>query len=183
MNRQELINHAINGGRGSGKSIRILVDVFENNIKELEKQLADERKLNEEIKSRFVKCNTCTQEMKDKCLMFTENLCEGERCEELVDLMALVEKNDLQTKYELLGERCNQLLKDKGDLMDANSRLLSQTAAATKRIIELEQQIEKVKTDIEKLRDGALRDNELAIYSVLDVLYNHNFEITKGKEE
>ena len=131
MNRQELINAAINGSRGSGQSIRILVDVFENNIKELEKQLADERKLNEEIKARFVKCNTCTQEMKDKCLMFTENLCEGERCEELVDLMALVEKNDLQTKYELLGERCNQLLQDKGNLTD--------------RCDKLEQQIEKMK--------------------------------------
>ena len=26
--------------------------------------------------------------------MFTENLCEGERCEELVDLMSLVEKRE-----------------------------------------------------------------------------------------
>ena len=45
---------------------------------------------------------------------------------------------------------------------------------------QLEQQIEKLKTDIEKLKDGALRDGEWAIYEVLGVLYNHNFEITKG---
>ena len=60
------------------------------------KNLETEQKLNAEIKARFVKCNTCTDEMKSKCLMFSENLCEGERCEELVDLMALVSKSDLQ---------------------------------------------------------------------------------------
>ena len=61
-------------------------------IKKLEKDLEAEKKVNEEIKVRFVRCNTCTDEMKNKCLMFSENLCEGERCEELVDLMALVNK-------------------------------------------------------------------------------------------
>ena len=60
------------------------------------KELEAEKKLNEEIKVRFVKCNTCTDEMKDKCIMFSENLCEGERCEELVDLMELINKSDLQ---------------------------------------------------------------------------------------
>ena len=65
-------------------------------LKELEK----ERKLNAEIKARFVKCNTCTPDMKDKCPMFHENLCEGERCEELVDLMSLVEKRDTDDKLE-----------------------------------------------------------------------------------
>ncbi|MBR6135027.1 MAG: hypothetical protein IKQ22_00875 [Clostridia bacterium] len=63
-------------------------------LKELEK----EKKLNEEIKIRFVKCNICTPDMKDKCLMFNESLCEGERCEELVDLMSLVEKRDTDDK-------------------------------------------------------------------------------------
>ena len=66
----------------------------EQKIKDLEKELEAERKLNAEIKARFVKCNTCTDEMKDKCLMFSENLCEGERCEELVDLMALIDKSN-----------------------------------------------------------------------------------------
>lgn len=60
----------------------------------LEYELEKERKLNSEIKARFVKCNTCTDEMKNKCLMFSENLCSGERCEELVDLMALIDKGD-----------------------------------------------------------------------------------------
>ena len=63
-------------------------------LKELEK----EKKLNEEIKIRFVKCNICTPDMKDKCLMFNESLCEGERCEELVDLMSLVNKRDTDDK-------------------------------------------------------------------------------------
>lgn len=67
-------------------------------IKELSKELEIERKLNAEIKARFVKCNTCTPDMKEKCPMFHENLCEGERCEELVDLMSLVEKRDTDDK-------------------------------------------------------------------------------------
>lgn len=61
-------------------------------ISDLEKELEDEKKLNAEIKVRFVKCNTCTDEMKSKCLMFSEQLCEGERCNELVDLMSLINK-------------------------------------------------------------------------------------------
>ena len=69
-------------------------------IVELERKLEYEQRLNSEIKARFVKCNTCTDEMKDKCLMFSENLCEGERCEELVDLMALVEKKDAEDKVQ-----------------------------------------------------------------------------------
>ena len=64
-------------------------------IRKLKKELEEERKLNAEIKSRFVKCNTCTPEMKDKCLMWSENLCEGERCNELVDIQALMDKDDL----------------------------------------------------------------------------------------
>jgi len=127
MNRQELINAAINGSRGSGKSIRILIDVFENNIKELEKQLADERKLNEEIKARFVKCNTCTQEMKDKCLMFTENLCEGERCEELVDLMSLVEKKDSDDKIKLAKDIIKKLISNAPDTYSGTDIELQQS--------------------------------------------------------
>lgn len=73
------------------------------------KELDQERKLNAEIKARFVKCNTCTDEMKSKCLMFSENLCEGERCEELVDLMALVNKSDLEKENAELKEENQRL--------------------------------------------------------------------------
>ena len=76
-------------------------------IQELKKELEQEKKLNAEIKARFVKCNTCTEEMKSKCLMFSENLCEGERCEELIDLMSLVEKRDHDDKLE----KAKELLK------------------------------------------------------------------------
>lgn len=80
---------------------------------DVEKQLKEERELNAEIKARFVKCNTCTQEMKDKCLMFSENLCEGERCEELVDLMALVEKNVEEDKIADIKANCDYVLEGK----------------------------------------------------------------------
>ncbi len=105
----------------------------EKRIEELEHELENERKLNEEIKVRFVKCNTCTPDMKEKCLMFNENLCEGERCEELVDLMALVSKNDLQKENEQLKEKNRQLSNEVEDL----------TAYCN--------QIGKIKTDVLKL--------------------------------
>lgn len=60
----------------------------------------------------------------------------------------VLEGKELEIKT--LGERCNQLLKDKGDLTDANSRLLSQVAVTTKRVIELEQQVEKMKADVKQ---------------------------------
>lgn len=53
---------------------------------------------------------------------------------------------EIENQNKLLCERCNQLLKDKGDLTDFNSRLLSQISATTKRVIKLEQQIEIEKT-------------------------------------
>ena len=79
-------------------------------IQELRRELENERKLNAEIKARFVKCNTCTPDMKEKCPMFHENLCEGERCEELVDLMALVNKRDTDDKLEQAIEIIDRLM-------------------------------------------------------------------------
>lgn len=66
------------------------IEELQGQIDSLESQLAAERKTNAEIKARFVKCNTCTDDMKGKCLMFSENLCQGERCEEMIDLMSLI---------------------------------------------------------------------------------------------
>ena len=62
-------------------------------------ELQKERELNAEIKARFVKCNMCTDEMKGKCLMFSENLCSGERCNELVDLMTLINNDNVDVTY------------------------------------------------------------------------------------
>ena len=81
-------------------------------VKDLEQELEHERNLNAEIKARFVKCNTCTPDMKEKCLMFNENLCEGERCEELVDLMALVNKRDTDDKLDKAKDIIRQFLND-----------------------------------------------------------------------
>ena len=84
-------------------------------VQNLVKELKNERKINEEIKARFVKCNTCTQEMKDKCLMFTENLCEGERCEELVDIMSLVEKRESDDRLKLAKDIIKKLVSNAPD--------------------------------------------------------------------
>jgi small-conductance mechanosensitive channel len=81
--------------------------------KELKKQLEAEQKLNEQIKVRFVKCSSCTEEMKDKCLMFTENLCEGEKCDELIDLVSLINESEVSHKLskavELIKELCGMV--------------------------------------------------------------------------
>lgn len=93
-------------------------DVYTDNskvIENLQKELETERNLNAEIKARFVKCNTCTDEMKSKCLMFNENLCEGERCEELVDLMSLVEKRDSDDKIKLAKDIIKRLINNAPD--------------------------------------------------------------------
>ena len=60
--------------------------------KRLKKELEDGKTRWKYFESRFVKCNTCTPDKKENCLMFTEGLCEGERCEELIDLEALIDK-------------------------------------------------------------------------------------------
>ena len=46
--------------------------------------------------------------------------------------------------------------------------------------VELEQQIEKLKTELDNARESANRQEQWEIYSVLNDLYNDNFEITKG---
>ena len=79
---------------GYDKKIAEEYTTLQERIEQLEKELEAEKKVNEQIKVRFVRCNTCTEEMKSKCLMFSENLCEGERCEELVDLMSLINKEE-----------------------------------------------------------------------------------------
>ena len=98
-------------------------------LKELEK----EKKLNEEIKVRFVKCNTCTDEMKSKCLMFNESLCEGERCEELVDLMALVTDSDDKRKIARGKEVIRLLLSNASGFTTDN---WSEVAASAKQYLE-----------------------------------------------
>lgn len=94
-------------------SDRYIITTARKYITELEVQLNNERELNKEIKARFVKCNTCTEEMKSKCLMFSENLCNGERCEELVDLMSLVDKKETDDKAKTVVKSLLDLLPPK----------------------------------------------------------------------
>lgn len=94
--------------------------------KELEMELEKERNLNKEIKARFVKCNTCTEDMKSKCLMFSENLCGGERCEELVDLMALVEERDNVDKLKVAKDIINRLITNAPDTYSGTNIELQQ---------------------------------------------------------
>ena len=91
------------------KDVENQLEEKDKRIEGLQNALDDEKEINKEIKSRFVKCNTCTDEMKEKCLMFTENLCEGERCEELVDVMALFQQGESKKKIEELKEQIERM--------------------------------------------------------------------------
>lgn len=105
-------------------------DVYTDNskvIENLQRELEKERNLNAEIKARFVKCNTCTPDMKDKCPMFHENLCEGERCEELVDLMSLVEKRDNDDKIKLAKDIIKRLIQNAPDTYSGTDAMLQQS--------------------------------------------------------
>lgn len=104
-----------------------VVDAMVQFAEPFAKELVKERKINEEIKARFVRCNTCTQEMKDKCLMFTENLCEGERCEELVDIMSLVEKRESDDKLKLTKDIIKRLLNNAPDTYSGTNIELQQS--------------------------------------------------------
>ena len=112
---------------------QFLIDAWNNGysqkIIKLQKELEEEKKLNAEIKARFVKCNTCTDEMKSKCLMFTENLCEGERCEELIDIVSLVNKSDLERKIEALEKANEWHYPSKGELPKEDKRYLCKIKA------------------------------------------------------
>ena len=122
---------------------------------------------------------------------------------------------ELEREKHLLGERCNQLLKDKGDLTDqiadikANCDLaiegrdvkimeLEQELTVEKDLHQeevnlhlhaedyiksLEQQIVKLKADIEQAIEDANRWEETETFSVLNRIYYDNFEITKEIEK
>ena len=100
-------------------SDRYIITTARKYIAELEVLLSNERELNKEIKARFVKCNTCTEEMKEKCLLFSENLCNGERCEELVDLMSLVDKKETDDKAKAIIKSLLDLLPPKDILQSS----------------------------------------------------------------
>ena len=53
-------------------------------------------------------------------------------------------------------------------------------AKAKDEIKQLKEQIEKMKTELDNARESANRQEQWEIYSVLNDLYNDNFEITKG---
>lgn len=106
------------------------------------KELEAEKKLNAEIKARFVKCNTCTDEMKSKCLMFSENLCEGERCEELVDLMGLISNSELEKENANLKE---ELKKWKDEWQEQVQKATDEGYARTLQTIQLSKAKELLK--------------------------------------
>lgn len=66
--------------------------IDENN--QLRKELKEGRKRWAYYEARFVECNTCSSEDKEKCLMFSEMLCEGDRCKTLIDLEQLINVED-----------------------------------------------------------------------------------------
>jgi len=109
---------------------------------------------------------------RDYCCEFKEECKNGTRirCAEyeakLYLILRFVEPKiaELEKEIKQLGERCNQLLKEKGELTDKVTRL--------------GQQIEKMKADLKVAMENA---DYLGTYSVLYNIYQDCFvEITKG---
>ena len=65
---------------------------------------------------------------------------------------------DLERENRLLGERCNQLLKDKGELTDMLDQLQEQNSQMFNTIALQEQQIEKMKLFRNKEEMTVIRD-------------------------
>lgn len=123
-----------------------------NDLHKLEKELEEEKKLNAEIKARFVKCNTCTDEMKSKCLMFSENLCEGERCEELVDLMGLISKSELEKENASLKKELNEW---KSEWQEQVQKATDEEYARTLQTIQLSKAKDLLKWFVWYFREGS----------------------------
>ena len=74
---------------------------------------------------------------------------------------------DLERENRLLGERCNQLLKDKGELTDMLDQLQEQNSQMFNTIALQEQQIEKMKCcENCKHKKGEVDRCELLMYSL-----------------
>ena len=107
---------------------------------------------------------------------------------------------ELEQEKRLLGERCTQLLKDKGDLTDQIADIKASCDLAIEgrdiKIDELEeknsymfdtialqeQQIDKLKADLNEAIEDANRWKETETFSVLNRIYNDNFELKEIKE-
>ena len=68
----------------------------------------------------------------------------------------------------------------KGDIADLKANFDYVLEGRDVKIKELEKQIEKLKAELDNARESANRQEQWEIYSVLNALYNDNFEITKG---
>lgn len=92
-----------------------------------------------------------------------------------------------ENEIKSLGERCLQLQKDKGELIDKVRDLEEKLANADYQlegrdleIKELKSLIKKIKQDLDSARENANRQEQWEIYSVLNNIYNDNFEVITG---
>ena len=125
------------------------------------KELEAEKQLNAEIKARFVKCNTCTDEMKSKCLMFSESLCQGERCEELVDLMGLISKSDLEKENAELKEKLGNYQKGMFDEIEKRDKQLTNAKKLLKEFKRVLKEHNLYHNDLYKRTEQFLKDSEV----------------------
>lgn len=81
--------------KNDNKKLRLENENLQQDNNRLRKNLAalsNNSKLYKYLAARFVTVSQCTPDMKDKCLMFSEGLCEGERCNTFVDLESLLDQ-------------------------------------------------------------------------------------------
>ena len=122
------------------------------------------------------------KEARTECFMLTVNTIGIDQRD--VELAYVMGAEPREKEIKSLGERCLQLQKDKGNLTDSVRDLEERLANADYQlegrdleIKELKAQIEKMKQDLDSAREIANRQEQWEIYSVLNNIYNDNFEV------
>lgn len=141
-------NAALNGGRGSGQTVRRITELYENKIADL--------------KANF-----------DYVLEGKENEYREERkklCDDFENMKA-----GLESQIATLGERCNQLLKDKGDLTDELAKWKD----------EWQEQVQKATDEgWERTKlTGRVRELEQENNKLLDVINNQDVKIADLEQQ
>ena len=159
-------NAALNGGRGSGQTAKRITELYEEKIADLKANfdyVLEGKDL--EIKQLKETDEYIIKTLENKVTKLQEDL----RKKRISIKNKKAEIKELERKLEVTEK----------DLADYQFNYPS-IKELSKENAELKQQIEKLKTELDNARESANRQEQWEIYSVLNDLYNDNFEITKG---
>ena len=126
----------LNGGRGSGQTVRHITAFYEEKIADLKANF------DYVLEGKDLEIKELKEDLRNKKIAIQNRKAERNKlCDDFENMKA-----GLESQIATLGGRCNQLLKDKGDLTDRCDKLLDVINNQDVKIADLEQQIEKMKS-------------------------------------